>query len=153
MHYLLDIESGQSAKMRKQISIERNVLFYQLQILYYGKVSSQIKTAKYNQNDKTDFLLHKNDSKLNLLLLFNKFFLFFTFQAFASVLIPGGTINLIVRASRLAVTKTALSQTLKKWIPTGVGISSIPLIIHPIDTFVDVALDNTTRKWMFPEKR
>ena len=97
--------------------------------------------------------MHKNDSKLNLLLLFNKFFLFFTFQAFASVLIPGGTINLIVRASRLAVTKTALSQTLKKWIPTGVGISSITLIIHPIDTFVDVALDNTTRKWMFPEKR
>lgn len=77
----------------------------------------------------------------------------FIMKAFASVLIPGGIINVIVRVSRFAVTNTALSKTLKKWIPTGVGISSIPIIIHPIDTFVDVALDNTTRKWMFSEKK
>lgn len=72
--------------------------------------------------------------------------------AFASVLIPGGVINLIVRASRFSVAKTTLSPLFQKWLPTGVGIGSIPLIIHPIDSFVDFAMDNTTRKIMFPEK-
>jgi len=73
-------------------------------------------------------------------------------QTFASVLIPGGTINLIVRASRFAVARTAFPATVTKWLPTGVGIASIPVIIHPIDHFVDFALDNSIRPYMFPDK-
>ncbi len=74
-------------------------------------------------------------------------------QTFASVLIPGGVINMVVRVSRFTVGKTALSPAIQKWLPTGVGIGSIPLIIHPIDSLVDYAMDNSTRKWMFPEKK
>lgn len=72
-------------------------------------------------------------------------------QGLASVMIPGATINLIVRASRMAIARTSITKTLPllaKWIPTGAGISSIPLIIHPIDDFVDSLLDNTTRQYI-----
>lgn len=31
-------------------------------------------------------------------------------------------------------------------VPTMVGLGTIPLIIHPIDAFVDWAMDNTIRK-------
>lgn len=49
--------------------------------------------------------------------------------------------------------KVALSAPLNKWFPTIMGLGSIPMIIHPIDNFVDFALDNTTRKWIFDNKR
>ncbi|GAX21433.1 hypothetical protein FisN_10Hu011 [Fistulifera solaris] len=70
-------------------------------------------------------------------------------QTLASVMIPGATINLIVKASRLAVRKSpmALPLLVSKWSPTLVGISSIPVIVHPIDDAVDVLLDITTRQW------
>jgi len=70
--------------------------------------------------------------------------------AFASVLIPGGTINIIVRASRFAMTRSAFSTIpagLKTWAPTFSGLGSIPFIVHPIDGFVDFVMDNTTRQW------
>lgn len=73
-------------------------------------------------------------------------------QTLASVLIPGGTINGIVRLSRLVVSqkRTVFSKApmLQKWFPTFTGIASIPFIVHPIDTFVDYLLDNTTRAWI-----
>jgi len=70
--------------------------------------------------------------------------------AFASVLIPGGTINIIVRASRFAMSRSAFAtipMSVKSWAPTFSGLGSIPFIVHPIDGFVDKVLDNTTRKW------
>lgn len=68
--------------------------------------------------------------------------------AFASVLIPGGTINLIVRATRFgAMRSSAIPATVKKWGPTVSGLISIPFIVHPIDNFVDLAMDKTTRSW------
>ena len=75
-------------------------------------------------------------------------------QSLASVMIPGATINTIVKASRFAVARSpiTLAASLQKWIPTGVGLGSIPLIIHPIDQAVDVLLDNTTRQWFAEEK-
>ena len=71
-------------------------------------------------------------------------------QSLASVLIPGLAINVIVRASRFAVARSPLTlPTLaSKWLPTAAGIGSIPLIIHPIDSFVDFTLDNSTRAWL-----
>mmetsp|Transcript_24292 Transcript_24292/g.41576 ORF Transcript_24292/g.41576 Transcript_24292/m.41576 type:complete len:174 (+) Transcript_24292:227-748(+) len=70
-------------------------------------------------------------------------------QGLASVTIPGGVINLIVRGSRFAVARTVgLPALVSKWLPTAAGLGSIPVIIHPIDNFVDFALDNSTRKMM-----
>lgn len=68
-------------------------------------------------------------------------------------MIPGGTINIIVRASRFAMARsTVFSAPVKNWLPTFAGIGSIPFIVHPIDSFVDYALDNTIRVWINGEK-
>lgn len=70
-------------------------------------------------------------------------------QGLASVAIPGGVINLIVRASRIAVTRTVgLPVLVSTWLPTAAGLGSIPVIIKPIDDCVDFALDNSTRKML-----
>jgi mitochondrial fission process protein 1 len=80
-------------------------------------------------------------------------------QCLASVMIPGATINAIVKATRLTVMAVAASASAprsplgaavvvaKEWTPTLMGLGSIPFIIHPIDASVDYALDNTTRRW------
>ena len=69
-------------------------------------------------------------------------------QSLASVGIPGATINMIVRASRFAVSRSpmVLPAMVSTWLPTGVGLGSIPLIIHPIDHSVDLLMDSTFRK-------
>lgn len=69
-------------------------------------------------------------------------------QSFASVCIPGLAIHQIVKASRFAVTRSpvAVPVALTTWLPTFVGLGSVPLIIHPIDEFVDVMMDNSFRK-------
>mmetsp|Transcript_18611 Transcript_18611/g.40306 ORF Transcript_18611/g.40306 Transcript_18611/m.40306 type:complete len:206 (-) Transcript_18611:168-785(-) len=70
-------------------------------------------------------------------------------QSLASVMIPGLTINLIVKASRFSVARaTALPVMVAQWLPTACGIGSIPIIVHPIDSFVDFSLDNSTRMWL-----
>jgi len=76
-------------------------------------------------------------------------------QSLASVIIPGATINAIVRTSRMVVLRSRSPMivailggtTLREWLPTIVGLGSVPLIITPIDTAVDVLLNNTTRQW------
>lgn len=69
-------------------------------------------------------------------------------QSLASVMIPGATINAIVRASRFAVARSpvAVPISIAKWAPTIVGLGSIPLIIHPIDQGVDILMDATYRQ-------
>mmetsp|Transcript_9713 Transcript_9713/g.12612 ORF Transcript_9713/g.12612 Transcript_9713/m.12612 type:complete len:80 (+) Transcript_9713:342-581(+) len=74
-------------------------------------------------------------------------------QCLASVMIPGATINGIVRLSTVIVTKIRVSSKISKWFPTFCGLGSIPLIIHPIDQAVDFILDNTTRRWMFNNEK
>jgi Mitochondrial 18 KDa protein (MTP18). len=73
---------------------------------------------------------------------------------FASVLIPGGTINLVVRTAKFAMsmrTFQAMPIALKSWFPTITGLGSIPLIVHPIDSFVDAVMNHTIRKWITAE--
>jgi len=69
-------------------------------------------------------------------------------QAFASVIIPGFTINRICALSLYtmgrAIPNVALNS--RKWATTAIGLGVIPFIVHPIDSFVHVAMDNTTRK-------
>ncbi|XP_015593155.1 mitochondrial fission process protein 1 [Cephus cinctus] len=68
-------------------------------------------------------------------------------QGFASVIIPGLTINRICAGVRYA-------QTFKKgpigkspWVCTIIGLISIPFIIHPIDVGVEKAMNATYRNW------
>ena len=69
-------------------------------------------------------------------------------QSLASVCIPGLAINQIVKASRFAVARSpaGVPVAVTTWLPTTMGLGSIPLIIHPIDYFVDVLMDNSFRK-------
>jgi len=69
-------------------------------------------------------------------------------QALASVIIPGFTINRICAGSLYTMAKTIpqVAEVRRKWITTGIGLGVIPLIIHPIDNFVHFIMDNTTRK-------
>lgn len=69
-------------------------------------------------------------------------------QSLASVMIPGATINQIVRASRFAVSRRpiAIPAMVATWMPTAMGLGSIPLIIQPIDHGVDLLMDSTYRK-------
>ena len=71
-------------------------------------------------------------------------------QALASVIIPGFTINRICAASLFAMGKTIPSVSLnaRKWMTTGIGLGVIPFIVHPIDSMVHFGMDNTTRKWI-----
>jgi mitochondrial fission process protein 1 len=81
-------------------------------------------------------------------------------QLLASVLIPGATINGIVRIAQFAVhsltnknnnTTTKPSSALllffHKWTPTTIGLLSIPLIVAPIDRAVDYFMDETIRPY------
>lgn len=73
-------------------------------------------------------------------------------QGLASVAIPGGVINMIVRTARFAVGRSVgLPASVSKWLPTAAGLGSIPMIITPIDNLVDYALDNTTRNLLREE--
>ena len=74
----------------------------------------------------------------------------FIWQLFASVLIPGYTINLVAKQSTRLMTLDAIQRSLnplvRRYAPTAIGLAVIPLIIHPIDTGVDFVMDRTFRK-------
>mmetsp|Transcript_14152 Transcript_14152/g.26478 ORF Transcript_14152/g.26478 Transcript_14152/m.26478 type:complete len:114 (+) Transcript_14152:23-364(+) len=61
---------------------------------------------------------------------------------------PVATIQAIVKASRWAVASMprSLPTAATTWLPTAIGLGSIPLIIHPIDNGVDYLMENTFRK-------
>jgi mitochondrial fission process protein 1 len=71
-------------------------------------------------------------------------------QSLASVMIPGAAINVLVRAARFAVRRSpvALPALAATWVPTAVGLGSVPFIVHPIDASVDYLLDSTTRPYV-----
>ncbi|XP_002022982.2 mitochondrial fission process protein 1 [Drosophila persimilis] len=68
----------------------------------------------------------------------------FSWQMMASVIIPGLVINRITWASRMMLSKAPVG--ILKTVPTLIGLASIPLIIHPIDSLVDRIMDETYRK-------
>merc|ERR1711894_445932 len=69
-------------------------------------------------------------------------------QALASVIIPGFTINRICAGSLLGMAKVIpqVAEVKREWATTLIGLGVIPFIVHPIDTGVHVLMDNTTRK-------
>ncbi|CRL05545.1 CLUMA_CG018260, isoform A [Clunio marinus] len=69
-------------------------------------------------------------------------------QMLASVMIPGFTINRICWTVGKGLKYSKFKHPLGKWIPTIVGLLSIPLIIRPIDRGVDFLMDETFRKYV-----
>lgn len=71
-------------------------------------------------------------------------------QALASVIVPGFTINRVCAASLLVLAKSLPRVPLatRKWVTTAVGLGCIPFIVHPIDTGVHWAMDATVRKYL-----
>lgn len=61
----------------------------------------------------------------------------FVWQALASVIIPGFTINRVCAASLYLLGRgTKWPLPVRKWMTTALGLSTIPLIITPIDRSV-----------------
>ena len=91
---------------------------------YAPKSSNQL---SHNQNDTSSAVsISPKAAVLDTLL----------WQGLASVVIPGLTINRLCAASRFLLNRHAtrvLSQHFRRWLTTGVGLASIPVIIHPID--------------------
>lgn len=69
-------------------------------------------------------------------------------QLLASVIIPGFTINRICWTVGKGLKMSKIKHPLAKWIPTVIGLMSIPLIFHPIDQGVDVLMDESYRKYV-----
>ncbi|XP_058805272.1 mitochondrial fission process protein 1-like isoform X1 [Phymastichus coffea] len=68
-------------------------------------------------------------------------------QGFASVIIPGITINRLCATVRYIQKKSNKAMLRSPWISTMIGLASIPLIIHPIDLLVENSMNRTYRKW------
>jgi fission process protein 1 len=71
-------------------------------------------------------------------------------QTLASVIIPGQIIHMITAGAGKVFKSPyvkACPPMLRSWGPTVIGLSAIPLIIHPVDAAVDYLLDETLRKW------
>ncbi|KAF2878992.1 hypothetical protein ILUMI_27174 [Ignelater luminosus] len=68
-------------------------------------------------------------------------------QMFASVIIPGFTINRTCALVNLILEKNKVfPSSIRKWVVTSIGLATIPFIIRPIDNLVDDVLDVTLRK-------
>lgn len=70
----------------------------------------------------------------------------FLWQMLASVFIPGFTINRLTYFSARLLRKLEVHKKIAKYLPTAIGVASIPVIIHPIDNLTDILMDNTYRK-------
>ncbi|XP_015512523.1 mitochondrial fission process protein 1 [Neodiprion pinetum] len=69
-------------------------------------------------------------------------------QGFASVVIPGFTINRICYSVQFAQKKFSGKKFQSPWISVAIGLISIPFIIHPIDALVENGMNLTYRKWV-----
>lgn len=67
---------------------------------------------------------------------------------FASVIIPGFVINRITWGAGYLTKRAKIPGIAGKWLPTCIGLAAIPLIIRPIDTAVDHAMDQSYRKYV-----
>ncbi|XP_075983522.1 mitochondrial fission process protein 1 [Anticarsia gemmatalis] len=70
-------------------------------------------------------------------------------QTLASVAIPGFVINRICALSHYSLARyTRVTRGARNWITVGIGLISIPFIVHPIDDGTTMIMDNTYRKWL-----
>ena len=61
--------------------------------------------------------------------------------------ISGFLINRICAGSLVGLARAlpSVAENTRKWATTGLGLGVIPFIVHPIDSFVHLVMDNTTR--------
>ena len=70
-------------------------------------------------------------------------------QTFASIVIPGFTINRICALSLYSLKRaSSLPPATQKYITTAIGLGCIPFIFKPIDKLVDIIMDETYRKFI-----
>ncbi|KAK7068107.1 Mitochondrial fission process protein 1 [Halocaridina rubra] len=71
-------------------------------------------------------------------------------QALASVIVPGFTINRVCATSLFTLAKAIpkVPLTTRKWITTAIGLGCIPFIVHPIDSGVHYVMDNSIRNYL-----
>ncbi|XP_067640471.1 mitochondrial fission process protein 1 isoform X2 [Eurosta solidaginis] len=74
----------------------------------------------------------------------------FTWQMLASVIIPGVIINRITLLAGYLLRRNDVRKSLRKIMPTTIGLCSIPIIIGPIDKFTDHLMDATYRSFENP---
>uniref|UniRef100_A0A1I7X9R4 Mitochondrial fission process protein 1 n=1 Tax=Heterorhabditis bacteriophora TaxID=37862 RepID=A0A1I7X9R4_HETBA len=71
----------------------------------------------------------------------------FIWQVLASVAIPGFTINrLCYFSGKLLQRVTRWPSPVRKWLVTVIGLGMIPFIVKPIDSAVEIGMDETLRK-------
>lgn len=66
-------------------------------------------------------------------------------HSFASLAVPGFTVHRAVKVTKQLV-KNAANVHVKRILPVAVGLGIIPFIVHPIDHYTDVVMDNSIRK-------
>lgn len=70
-------------------------------------------------------------------------------QALASVIVPGFTINRVCALSLFLLRKySSLGLATRKWTTTGIGLGCIPFIVSPIDHSIHKLMDFTVRPWI-----
>jgi fission process protein 1 len=94
----------------------------------------------------------KLDSRLRTLHVVESAVDTLVWQSLASVLIPGIAIHKIVDLTCDALKGKykfmpfqSVPRSIQRWGPTGIGLATIPFVIHPLDNFVHFFLDLTMR--------
>jgi mitochondrial fission process protein 1 len=111
---------------------------------------------QYHQNDNNNHNNNKSAAQLDAVVASVDTLLW---QSLASVAIPGLVIHQIVKWSRFFIQQNQQQHKMPSasaasknpafivtWGPTVLGLASIPLIIKPIDEFVDELMEHTFRK-------
>eukprot|EP01138_Halocafeteria_seosinensis_P000602 gb/GECG01000617.1/.p1 GENE.gb/GECG01000617.1/~~gb/GECG01000617.1/.p1 ORF type:complete len:375 (+),score=37.00 gb/GECG01000617.1/:1-1125(+) len=66
-------------------------------------------------------------------------------QAFASVIVPGFTINRVVRVAQMCTSRTVMPRVMHRWAPSAIGLAIIPVIVEPIDYWIHLVMDRVVR--------
>jgi len=102
-------------------------------IVAKGQLSSNCKRLTPSSQGAASDYQHSPTSSLSPT---KAFFDTLVWQGLASVVIPGLVINRTCALSRLilhGLFQKQLNRSMQKWMATGIGLGSIPFIIHPID--------------------
>ena len=70
-------------------------------------------------------------------------------HTFASMVFPAVSIHSIVKYSGKAMDFTTIKNVpiFRRWLPTLLGLGSIPFIIHPLDRMTDYLMDKSIRRF------
>ncbi|KAK7789462.1 hypothetical protein R5R35_005858 [Gryllus longicercus] len=113
--------------------------------LTYGISSAYVLADTYDKASKASAVPYKTEANRNTAVM-SVAADTLIWQAFASVIVPGYTINRVCACSNYALARmTKMPSITRKWITTAIGLSCIPIIFRPIDHMVDYIMDNSVR--------